>query len=95
MYLNQYSYAHKKLRMLLAQFETLTQLKLFTDLDNEFSSVKFCSNYSYVVFDYDNDAILTLSIKLNDAELKIADDILFCLSWLHIPEKYPYLFKHT
>ena len=82
MQLNNHSYVHKQIRALCFAFEQATGLKLVTNLDNDFISIRFASTYSYVTIDYLHNTYFLMCIKLNKTQFAIAQDIMLYLCWL-------------
>lgn len=82
--LNETAYAHRKIRMLCFQLETLTGLKLVTNLSEEFHEVRFMNELSYIVIDFKRNAYYTLSVFLDEKIRGTIEDILLETSWLYI-----------
>lgn len=88
MVLNNYSYAHKRIRKMAAQLEFLSGMKLLTDFDNEFVEVRFMNKYGYIILNWRKEIIFTLSHKLTEVELELCKDIVLYLSCLETFNDY-------
>lgn len=82
--LNETAYAHRKIRVLCFQLETLTGLKLVTNLSEEFHEVRFMNELSYIVIDFKRNAYYTLSVFMDEKIRETIEDILLETSWLYI-----------
>lgn len=87
MKLNNTSYVHKKIRLLCFQLEALTGLKRTTNLDEEFTQIRFMNSLSYIVIDFKKSVCFSMSYSMNKAELETADDIMLYCQWLMLGEK--------
>ena len=92
MHLNNTSYVHKMIRRNCSQLEVIADMKMVTNLSEEFEQIQFLNKLGYIIIDYHRFAILTLSHKMTDLELELAKDILMYLDWLEtgkeIQEKF-------
>lgn len=88
MRLNETSYVHKKIRTLCNQLEFLTKTMMITNLSEEFNEIRFVDKYGYIIIDYKNNAVITLSNKVDPVEFKIIEDINLYCNWLEIGNKY-------
>lgn len=86
MKLNKTSYVHKKIRMLCFQLEQFTNLKMITDLSEEFTQIRFMNSLSYIIIDFKRNTCFSMSCKLDCQEFDIVQEILIYLNWLHIGE---------
>ena len=91
--LNETAYAHRKIRMLCFQLETLTGLKLVTNLGEKFQEVRFMNDLSYIVIDFKRNAYYTLSVFVDEKIRATIEDILLETSWLYIGYNWQELAK--
>lgn len=89
--LNYTSYAHLKIRKLCSQLEFLSELALITNLDEEFVELRFMSKIGYIIIDYRNEAVFTLSHKLTEIEFEICSELMVQCNWLETGENIKYL----
>jgi len=87
MRLNEYSHCHKRIRLLCFQLAQLTGMSLATDLSKDFQEIKFQNELSYIVIDFKNEVIFSMSYHLANIELDTAQDILLYCSWLYTGEQ--------
>lgn len=87
MKLNEYSHCHKRIRLLCFQLAQLTGMSLVTDLSKDFQEIKFQNELSYIVIDFKNEVIFSMSYHLENIELDTAQDILLYCSWLYTGER--------
>ena len=88
MKLNNTSYCHKHIRLLCFQLEKLTELKLVTDLSEEFNQIRFVNSLSYIIVDIKHNACFTLSHALTNKEWQNVREIILYCEWLLTGEKY-------
>lgn len=88
MKLNDYSYVHKKIRLLCYQLGTITNTQLITDLSKEFDRIVFIDRYGYIIINYHDNTIATLCNRLGNKELDIIEDIMSNCDWLETGNKY-------
>lgn len=88
MVLNKGSYVHLKIRALCLKLEQISGIKLQTNLSKEFEQLEFKSNLSYVIIDYKNYAVFTLSHKISYVEQDLINDIMIYLNWLETGHSY-------
>ena len=88
MHLNDTSHVHRLIRRNCSKLEALSGMKLVTDLSNNFSQIQFMNKLGYIIIDYKRNAILSLSHKMTDVELKLAQDIMLYLDWLNTARMY-------
>lgn len=87
MRLNNISHVHKRIRTLCYYIEVVTGLKLVNSLDDEFSTLLFCNNLSYLRIDYEHNVYATLNYKLKKADIDVVEEIIILLNWLDIGGK--------
>ena len=88
MKLNNYSYVHVKIRKISQYLEHLTDMKLITDFNEDFEDVRFVGKLSYITLDYRHHTCFAMSHHLTKQEIQIIDEIMVCLNWLEIGERY-------
>lgn len=88
MKLNDTAYVHKQIRLLCRQLELLTNMKLVTDLGEEFDQIKFIGKLGYIIIDYKKEACFTLSYSMDKKEWSTVRDIMLYLEWLDIGNNY-------
>ena len=84
MRLNNYSYVHKKIRLLCYQLELLTGLKCITNLSENFEEIRFMSPLSYITIDYKREAYYTMSVNVNKDVKETIEDIMLNTRWLYM-----------
>jgi hypothetical protein len=62
-------------------------MSLVTDLSKDFQEIKFQNELSYIVIDFKNEVIFSMSYHLENIELDTAQDILLYCSWLYTGER--------
>ena len=87
MTLNNHSYCHKRVRLLCIQFESLSELKLATNLDEEFNDIRFMNGLSYVIIDYKHSKWFAMSYKPSKEEWETLKEIMIYCSWLYVGGK--------
>ena len=87
MRLNEHSAVHVRIRKCCQQIELLANMKLVTDLSQEYDQIRFVNKLGYIHIDYRNETCFTLGIHLNDLELQIVKDIMLFNNWLETGEK--------
>lgn len=87
MKLNNYSYAHKQIRLLCYELELVTGMKMVTDLSEEFDIIRFESELAYLTINFKKKVYITLSYHLNKTEEEIIRDIILYCNWLEIGHK--------
>lgn len=86
MKLNNHSHVHVTIRKLCLQLEMLSEMKLITDLSDDFYEVRFVDKFGYIVIDWRKKACFSLSHKLTPKEMAVINDITIYLNWLEIGE---------
>lgn len=88
MVLNETSYVHTKIRQLCLQLELFTGAVLITNLSENFEKIQFKSKFGYIIIDYKEQTILSLSNHIGKSELGTIEDIMLYCKWLEMGEKY-------
>lgn len=88
MKLNETAYTHKQIRKACQQLELLTDMKLVTDLSNDFNQIRFVNKLGYILIDYRNEACFILGHKLSHVEWQLVQDVMLYCNWLETGEKY-------
>lgn len=88
MKLNNYSYVHVKIRKLCQMLAYYTDMTLVTDLNEEFTQLKFMNKLSYLIIDYDKNLCFAMSHKITKQEQQIIEELMICLSWLEVGKRY-------
>ena len=84
MKLNKSSYVHISIRKMCLQLELLADMKMITDLSDDFTEIKFINKLGYILIDYRNEACFTLSHHLTKLEMSIIEDIMLYCNWLEL-----------
>lgn len=84
MKLNNHSHVHVTIRRLCLQLEMLSEMKLITDLSDDFYEVRFVDKFGYIVIDWRKKACFSLSHKLTQKEMAVINDLIIYLRWLDI-----------
>lgn len=87
MKLNNQSYCHKRIRLLCFQLEALTDMKLVTNLSEEFDQVRFVGRLGYLIINFERNVCFALSHKITKDEQKVIEDIVVSLQWLETGRK--------
>jgi len=82
MKLNNYSYAHVRVRKLCQLLEYHTNMKLLTNLSEEFQMLRFINELSYITIDYKHSTICVMSHKITAKEMDIIDEIQVTLGFM-------------
>lgn len=82
MKLNNFSYMHKKIRILLFLIEQETGMKLLTNLDEEFDCILFANELQHMRIDYLQEMVCTISVRITPRLQKLIDDVIVSLRWL-------------
>lgn len=88
MKLNTNSYVHKLIRDLCLKLELKTDMKLITDLSEEFTQIRFVKTLGYITIDYRRKAFYTLGHKVDKAELQMIEEIIIYLRFLDVGNRY-------
>lgn len=64
------------------QLEKLSDMKLTTDVSEEFEKLRFCSKLGYIIIDYQKMACFTLSHTMSKQEWDTVQEIMLYLGWL-------------
>ena len=88
MTLNNVSYVHKYIRIACQQLEQLENIKLCTELSQEFTEVMFTGDGLFIIIDYMNKTWFFKGREVKAECLALIDDIIVYLGWLEIGKKY-------
>lgn len=95
MKLNEKSYVHVKIRGLCLQLELLSDMKMITNLDEEFQEIRFIDKLGYIIIDYNNEACFILSHRMDPKEWQTVQDIILYCNWLEAGKKVNKYFQKT
>ena len=87
MVLNKSSTIHVRIRKLCYQLELLTDMKLVTNLSEEFNEIRLINKLGYIVIDYERNAVYSLGIHLDKIQLDIVQDIILYCSWIETGDR--------
>ena len=86
--LNNHNYLHVKIRKLLKYLEYLTDMKVITDLDQDFEDVRLVGKLSYITLDFKHNTCFAMSHKITRQEMEIIEEIMISLDWLEVGRRY-------
>lgn len=93
MKLNKTSYVHVKIKKLSQYLAYLTGMDLVTDLYSDFEDIRFISKLSYLTLDFKHNVVFSMSHKITKEEQAIIEELMICLDWLEVGNRYETLHK--